>query len=91
MDNRPPTPRERIEARREERESRRSFLKHYYYNPWMVWAIILDYLTQVKVEVYRKKPVDRAIELKHSLLRAKFCNGLIGVSLTDTLPALANN
>lgn len=88
--NRLPSPRERIEARREERESRRSFLKHYYFNPWRVWAIVLDYLTAVKVEVYIKKPVDSSIELKQSLLRAKFCNGLIGVSLTDSLTARIN-
>jgi hypothetical protein len=85
--NRLPSPRERIKARREERELRRSFLKHYYYNPWRVWAILLDYLTLVKVEG-QKKPLKHQNELLKALvLIPKFCNGLIGVSLTDSVTA----
>jgi|GEM_PF-3052889 hypothetical protein len=87
--NRLPSPREKIEARREERELRRSFLKHYYYNPWRVWAILLDYLTLVKVEG-QKKPLKHQNELLKALvLIPKFCNGLRGVSLTDSVTALA--
>jgi hypothetical protein len=87
--NRLPSPRERIEARREERESRRSFLKHYYRNPWRHWALVLEYLEWVKVEI-AKKPLEHQNELlKALILCSKFCNGLIGVSLTDSVTALA--
>ncbi|MEG4037580.1 hypothetical protein QUA03_27625 [Microcoleus sp. S36b_A4] len=77
----------KIEARREERESRRSFLKHYYHNPWRLWALVLDYLTLVKVEVLKKPLKHQNERLKALILIPKFCNGLIGVSLTDSLPA----
>ena len=90
MDNRPLTPRERIEARREERKSRRSFIKHYYQNPFRIVALVLVYLAWVKVKVREKKRLKHQNDLLKALvLIPKFCNGLIGVSLTDSLPAPA--
>ena len=91
MDNRPFTPCEIIEARREERESRRSFVKHYYLNPFRIWELVLGYLAWKKVEATKKRLELKAQLLKALILIPKFCNGLIGVSLTDTVPALANN
>lgn len=91
MDNYLPSPREMIEARREERESRRSFLKHYYHNPWKVWALVLDYLTWVKFLAVAGHLKHLAQLLKVLALIPKFCNNLIGVSLTDTVPAPAIN
>ncbi|MEG5176284.1 hypothetical protein [Microcoleus sp. B3-D7] len=91
MDNRPITPRERIEARREERESRRSFLKHYYHNPWRVWAIVTDYLAWVKVLSAAGYLKNLAQLLKALIPIPKFCNGLIGVSLTDSVTAPSIN
>ena len=77
-----------IEARREERESRRSFIKHYYVNPFRMLALVLEYLAWVKVKVRQKKHLKHQNDLLKALvLIPKFCNGLIGVSLTDSLPA----
>jgi hypothetical protein len=89
MDDKPLTPRERIEARREERKFRRSFLKHYYHNPWRHWALVLDYLAWVKVKVAEKHLKYQNELLKALVLIPKFCNGLIGVSLTDSVTAPA--
>lgn len=91
MDNRPLTPREMIEARREERESRRLFIKHHYQNPFRFWELVLEYLAWVEVKVAEKRLKRENELLKALVLIPKFCNGLIGVSLTDTLPALAIN
>lgn len=89
--NRLPSPRERIEARREERESRRSFIKHYRINPLTIGVFVCEFLA-----LLRFLGVWAALENLIQLLKAlvlipKFCNGLIGVSLTDSLPALASN
>jgi hypothetical protein len=89
MDNRPITPKERIEARRIERETRREFPRHYSNNPWRVWAMVTEYLTWAKL-------LSAAGHLKNlaQLLKAlrpipKFCNGLTGNSRTDSLIAPA--
>ncbi|MCC3410046.1 MAG: hypothetical protein JGK17_31840 [Microcoleus sp. PH2017_10_PVI_O_A] len=89
MNERPITPRERIEARRKEREFRREFLRHYKYNPWRVYASVHKYLSYVKtlsVEAYSKN-LDNL--LKAASLIPKFCNGLTGVSFTDSVTAPA--
>ncbi|MEG4397405.1 hypothetical protein [Microcoleus sp. BROC3] len=92
MDTRPLTPRERIEARREEREFRRSAIKHYpYRNIWRQWAVDANYLTWVKVFCVTEHLKSLAQLLKVLALAPKFCNGLIGVSLTDNLTALTSN
>jgi len=89
--NRLPSPRERIEARREERESRRLFLKHYRINPLTIGVFVCEFLALLKfIGVWAA--LETLIQLLKSLiLIPKFCNGLIGVSLTDTLPAPAIN
>jgi myosin-crossreactive antigen len=91
MDNRPITPKERIEARRIERETRREFLRHYSNNPWKFWVMVTEYLTWVKslsVAEYRKN-LNRL--LKALRPSPKFCNGLTGNSRTDSLIAPAIN
>ena len=88
------TPREKIEARREERELRRSFLKHHgRINVQRICAIWCEYLGLLKVLDTKKylRFTEKTLLLGHTLLLAKFCNGLIGVSLTDSLPAPAIN
>ena len=91
MDNRPLTPRERIEARREERESRRSFLKHHRIDPLTIGVVICEFVAWLKfLGVWAA--LEALIQLLKSLvLIPKFCNGLIGVSLTDSLPVPAIN
>ena len=88
MDNRPFTPREMIEARRQEREGRRSFVKHHYINPFRFYEEVLEWLAWVKVKVAEKRFKHQNECLKPLVLIPKFCNGLIGVSLTDSLPAI---
>jgi hypothetical protein len=89
MDNRPLTPRERIEARREERESRRSFLKHHRIDPLTIGVFVCEFLALLKfLGVWAA--LENLIQLlKALILIPKFCNGLIGVSLTDSVPAPA--
>ena len=90
MDNRPFTPRERIEARREEREARRSFLKRCgKINLWKVWALIVAYLAWAEILSVAGYLVSLTQLLKVLALISKFCNDLIGVSLTDTVTAPA--
>ncbi|MEG4395843.1 hypothetical protein [Microcoleus sp. BROC3] len=92
MDTRPLTPRERIEARRREKEFRRLVIKHYpYRNIWRQWAVNADCLRWAKVFCVAKHLKSLAQLLKALILIPKFCNGLIGVSLTDSLPALASS
>jgi hypothetical protein len=87
MDNRPFTPRERIEDRRKEREIRRELLKHHSRcSLWRLWALVFDYLAWVKF-LSAGYLVSLTQLLKALVLIPKFCNGLIGVSLTDTAPA----
>jgi hypothetical protein len=91
MDNRPLTPRERIEARREERKARRSFLKHYRIDPLTYGVFVCELLAWLKfLGVWAA--LENLIQLLKSLiLIPKFCNGLVGVSLTDSVTALASN
>lgn len=53
--------------------------------------LIPEFLAKVKQVGLADYLESQAQLLKVSILIPKFCNGLIGVSLTDTLPALANN
>lgn len=89
--NRLPSPRERIEARRRDKEALRSFLKHHRVNPLTYGVFVCEFLALLK-----SLGVWAALEILIQLLKSlvlipKFCNGLIGVSLTDSLPALASN
>jgi len=89
MDNRPLTPRERIKARREAREARRSFLKHYRIDPLTYGVFVCELLALLKFLGVWKTLEDLFQLLKSLILLPKFCNGLIGVSLTDTVTAPA--
>jgi hypothetical protein len=89
MDNRPLTPREKIEARRIDRETLRSFLKHHRINPLTIGVFVCEFLALLKfLGVWAA--LENLIQLlKALILIPKFCNGLIGVSLTDSVPAPA--
>jgi hypothetical protein len=91
MDNRPLTPREKIEARRMEKETLRAFLKHHRVNPLTYGIVVCEFLAWLKfLGVWAA--LENLIQLLKSLiLIPKFCNGLIGVSLTDSLSAPAIN
>ena len=80
MDNRPLTPREKIEARRIDRESLRAFLKHHRVNPLTYGVFVCELLAWLKfLGVWAA--LENLIQLLKSLiLIPKFCNGLIGVS-----------
>lgn len=87
--NRLPSPRERIEARRIDRETLRAFLKHHRVNPLTYGVVVCEFLA-----LLRFLGVWGALEnliqlLKALILIPKFCNGLIGVSLTDSVTAPA--
>jgi hypothetical protein len=83
------TPTERLELRREWRAWSRWFLKHYWSDRFprmghyeaqeLAWAKFLVGLVQCA----------RLAMLLKNLLIPKFCNGLIGVSLTDNVTAPA--
>jgi hypothetical protein len=91
MDNRPLTPHEKIEARRREREARRSFLKHYRIDPLTYGVFVCELVAWLKF-LGRWAALENLIPLLKSLiLIPKFCNGLVGVSLTDSVTALASN
>ena len=85
MDNRPLTPREKIEARRMEKETLRAFLKHYRLNPLTYGVIVCELLAWLKfLGIWAA--LENLIQLLKSLiLIPKFCNGLAGVSLTDSV------
>ena len=87
--NRLPSPRERIESRREKREALRSFLKHHRINPLTYGVVVCELLAWLKfLGVWAA--LETLIQLLKSLvLISKFCNGLIGVSLTDSVTAPA--
>ena len=91
MDNRPLTPREKIESRRREKEALRSFLKRYRINPLTYGVFVCEFLALLKFMGVWGVLVNLAQLLKALILIPKFCNGLIGVSLTDSLPAPAIN
>jgi hypothetical protein len=83
MDNRPLTPRERIEARRIDKETLRSFLKHYM-NPLTYGVFVCEFLALLKFLGIWTALENLIQPLKALVLIPKFCNGLIGVSLTDS-------
>jgi hypothetical protein len=89
MDNRPLTPREKIEARRRDKETLRAYLKHHRVNPLTYGVVVCEFLALLKF-----LGVWGALEILIQLLKSlilipKFCNGLIGVSLTDNITASA--
>ena len=92
MDNRPLTPLEILEERRLWRWWLRRFIKREpRFNFVRICALTTEYLAWANflaVDGYLKRLTQL---LKALILIPKFCNGLIGVSLTDTVPALANN
>lgn len=87
MDDRPITPRERIEDRRREREFRRAYLRHHWRNPFMAGVMMAEAMATLRFWGTGRYLTGLAQLLKALLLIPKFCNGLIGVSLTDSLPA----
>lgn len=92
MDNRPLTPLEILEERRMWRWWLRWFISHHpRFNFARICALTTEYLAWANflaVDRYLKR---LAQLLKALILIPKSCNGLIGVSLTDPVPALANN
>ncbi len=91
MDNRPLTPREKIEARRIDRESLRAWLKHHRVNPLTYGVFVCELLAWLKFLGVWAALENLIPFLKSLVLIPKFCNGLIGVSLTDSVTALASN
>jgi hypothetical protein len=91
MDNRPLTPREKIEARRIDREALRAFLKHHRVNPLTYGVVVCELLAWLKFLGVWAALENLIPFLKSLVLIPKFCNGLIGVSLTDSVTALASN
>jgi hypothetical protein len=91
MDNRPLTPRERIEARRRDKESLRAYLKHHRVNPLTYGVFVCEVLAWLKFLGVWAALENLSQLLKSLVLIPKFCNGLIGVSLTDRVTALASN
>ncbi len=89
MDNRPLTPREKIEARRIDRESLRAWLKHHRVNPLTYGVFVCELLAWLKFLGVWAALENLIPFLKSLVLIPKFCNGLIGVSLTDSVTALA--
>jgi hypothetical protein len=89
--NRLPSPREKIEDRRINRETLRAFLKHHRVNPLTYGVFVCEFLALLKFLGIWTALEDLIQLLKSLVLTPKFCNGLIGVSLTDTLPASAIN
>jgi hypothetical protein len=89
MDNRPLTPREKIEARRMEKETLRAFLKHHRVNPLTYGVVVCELLALLKFLGVWAALEDLIQLLKSLVLIPKFCNGLIGVSLTDSVTAPA--
>jgi hypothetical protein len=89
MDNRPITPKERIEDRRIERETMRSILKHHRNTLWRIVAMVTEYLTWVKFLSVAEYLKNLAQLLKALRPIPKFCNGLTGNSRTDSLIAPA--
>jgi hypothetical protein len=90
MNSHPLTPREILEERRLWRYWLRWFVKHNpRRNPKRACALVTDYLAWVKVQVTKKHLEYQTQLLNVLILPPKFCNGLIGVSLTDSVPAPA--
>jgi hypothetical protein len=86
------TKQELLEDRRGDRASRRLFRKHYGRRCLEgLWELLLVYTHCIAELATVKHYFRRAKNIKLTVLIAKFCNALIGVSLTDSLPALAIN
>jgi len=88
---RPLTPRERAQARREWRAFLRWFLKHFRkFDFPRAGSLTVQGLALVKfltlLETFRQR---LAHQLLKKLILAKFCNGLISTSLTDSVAASA--
>ena len=88
MDNRPLTPREKVEERRFWRYWCRWYRRHHRCGGFVLYGELIPQalaeLKQVGLTDYLER---QAQLLKPLVLIPKFCNGLIGVSLTDSLPA----
>ena len=90
MDNRPLTPLEILEERRLWRWWLRWFVKnHPRFNLQRICALITEYLTWANFLAVSRHLGYLGQLLKALVLIPKFCNGLIGVSLTDTVPVPA--
>lgn len=88
--NRHWTPRQRIEERRLWRYWLRWFIKyHARLNPQRICALVTEYMVWANFLAVRGHLNLIGQLLKALSLISKFCNGLIGVSLTDSLPAPA--
>ncbi|MEG5032807.1 hypothetical protein [Microcoleus sp. AT3-D2] len=93
MENNPPlTPLEILEERRIWRWWLRWFIKYNpRFNPQRICALVTEYDKEAMLLAMAKHLAHQAQLLKALVLIPKFCNGLIGVSLTDSLPAPAIN
>lgn len=90
--NRLPLPREILEERRLWRHWCRWYQRHHWCGGFVLYGQLipesLAEFKQVGLADYLESQVQL---LKALVLIPKFCNGLIGVSLTDSLPAPAIN
>ncbi|XZN92772.1 MAG: hypothetical protein ACM65M_08055 [Microcoleus sp.] len=92
MNNRPLTPREISEERRLWRRWLRWFVRHHpRFNLARICGLITEYLDWYSLQALAKYLELLTQILRNLLVASKFCNGLIGVSLTDSLPAPAIN
>jgi len=96
-ERRPISPRERIEERRAERETWRSYLKHceYFLNVLRWWAALAECASERRmaglIEYARKKLGSRSSFVKFPKPPPCFLKGLPGFARTDTAPAPAFN
>jgi len=82
----------RIEERRFWRYWCRWYQRHHRCGGFVLYGQFIEgYLAEVKQAGLADYLESQAQLLESFVPIPKFCNGLIGVSLTDTLPALANN
>ncbi|MEG4305867.1 hypothetical protein [Microcoleus sp. D3_18a_C4] len=88
MDNRPLTPREKIEERRSWRYWCRWYRRHHRCGGFVLYGeLIPQSLAEFKQVGLADYLESQAQLLKPLWCLAKFCNGLIGVSLTDSVIA----
>jgi hypothetical protein len=83
------TKQELLEDRRREKEIRRSWLKHHRIDPLTFGIIVCEFFAWLKFLGVWATLEDLYQLLKSLILLPKFCNGLIGVSLTDSVTAPA--
>jgi hypothetical protein len=90
MDNRPLTPREKMEERRLWRYWCRWYQRHHRCGGFVLYGISIPALP-VKLRLVSRADYlkSQAQLLKSLILIPKFCNGLTGVSLTDSVTAPA--